>query len=108
MSNKYQKPAEFYSGLRLHQNENSGGCSPRVIQALAALRPDEICFYPPYEATTRLCADYQGVDPDNMTLVNGLDEGIMAAAIGYLRPSPDGFVPEAVIPDPAFEIFAQF
>ena len=34
----YQKPAELYDGLRLHQNENTGGCSPRVIEALRALR----------------------------------------------------------------------
>jgi histidinol-phosphate aminotransferase len=104
--NKYQKPAELYDGLRLHQNENTGGCSPKVIEALAALRPDEVCFYPPYEAATRLCADYIGVDPDHLSLLNGLDEGIMSTAIGYLRASPGGAVAEAIIPDPAFEIFA--
>ncbi len=40
--------------------------------------------------------------------MNGLDEGIMALAVAYLRPPPggaDGFVPEAIIPEPAFEIF---
>jgi histidinol-phosphate aminotransferase len=103
---KYQKPAELYDGLRLHQNENTGGCSPRVIEALAALRPDQIGFYPPYEAATRACADYLGVDPDRLSLLNGLDEGIMSTAVGYLRPTPGGSIPEAIIPDPAFEIFA--
>jgi histidinol-phosphate aminotransferase len=103
---KYQKPAELYDGLRLHQNENTGGCSPKVIDALAALRPDQIGFYPPYEAATRVCAEYMGADPDRVSLLNGLDEGIMAAAVGYLRSTPDGLVPEAIIPDPAFEIFA--
>ena len=33
----YQKPPELYDGLRLHQNENTGGCSPKVIEALAKL-----------------------------------------------------------------------
>jgi histidinol-phosphate aminotransferase len=103
---KYQKPAELYDGLRLHQNENTGGCSPRVLEALATLRPDQIGFYPPYEAATRAVADYIGVDPDHLSLLNGLDEGITAMAIGYLRSTPGGPVPEAVIPDPAFEIFA--
>jgi histidinol-phosphate aminotransferase len=103
---KYQKPAELYDGLRLHQNENTGGCSPKVIEALAALHPEEIGCYPPYEAATRACAEYIGVDPDRLTLLNGLDEGIMCAAIGYLRTTAGGPVPEAVIPDPAFEIFA--
>jgi len=103
---KYQKPAELYDGLRLHQNENTGGCSPKVIEALAALRPEEIGFYPPYEAATLACASYIGVDPDHVTLLNGLDEGIMCTAISYLRSSAGGPVAEAVIPDPAFEIFA--
>jgi histidinol-phosphate aminotransferase len=103
---KYQKPAELYDGLRLHQNENTGGCSPKVIEALAALRPDQIGFYPPYESATRACAEYLGVDPDRVSLLNGLDEGIMAAAVGYLRPTAGSPVPEAIIPDPAFEIFA--
>ena len=103
---KYQKPAELYDGLRLHQNENTGGCSPKVLEALAALRPDQIGFYPPYDAATRACANYIGVEPDRLSLLNGLDEGITALAIGYLRPQPNGFVPEAIIPDPAFEIFA--
>src|SRR5437868_5154267 len=102
---KYQKPAELYDGLRLHQNENTGGCSPRVIEALAALRPDQICFYPPYEAATAACAEYLGVDPDRLSLLNGLDEGIMALAVGYLRPTAAG-IAEAIIPEPAFEIFA--
>jgi histidinol-phosphate aminotransferase len=103
---KYEKPAEMYAGLRLHQNENTGGCSPRVLEALAALRADQICYYPPYEATTRVVAAYLGADPDRLSLLNGLDEGIMGAAVGYLRPSADCLTPEAIIPEPAFEIFA--
>src|SRR3954449_1886741 len=81
----YEKPPEMYDGLRLHQNENTGGCSPRVLEALASPRPDQIGYYPPYEATTRVVAAYLGVDPDWLSLVNGLDEGIMSAAVGYLR-----------------------
>jgi len=103
--NKYQKPAELYDGLRLHQNENTGGCSPRVLEALAALRPDQIGFYPPYQAATEACGRYLGVDPDRLSLLNGLDEGIMATAVGYLRPATGAPLPEAIVPEPAFEIF---
>jgi histidinol-phosphate aminotransferase len=103
---RYQKPPEFYDGLRLHQNENTGGCSPKVLEALASLRSDQVCFYPPYEAATAACAAYLGVDPRRLSLVNGLDEGIMALAVGYLRPSANGRAAEAIIPEPAFEIFA--
>ena len=101
----YQKPAEMYDGLRLHQNENTGGCSPKVLEALAHLTAEQVAFYPPYEAATRACARYLGVDPDRLTLLNGLDEGIMALAVAHLRPLANGIVPEAIIPEPAFEIF---
>jgi histidinol-phosphate aminotransferase len=101
----YQKPPELYDGLRLHQNENTGGCSPRVLDALGALRADQIGFYPPYAETVEACARYLGVSGETVALTNGLDEGIMGMAVAYLRPSADGLVPEAVIPEPAFEIF---
>jgi histidinol-phosphate aminotransferase len=101
----YQKPPELYEGLRLHQNENTGGCSPRVIAALARLRPDQIGFYPPYAAATDAVATYLGVPAETITLVNGLDEGIMAVAVAYLRAAIGGPQLEAVVPEPAFEIF---
>jgi histidinol-phosphate aminotransferase len=101
----YDKPPELYDGLRLHQNENTGGCSPRVLEALAALRADEIGFYPPYSSATRACAEYLGVDADSLALTNGLDEGIMGLAVAYLKPTAGGMIAEAVVPEPAFEIY---
>ena len=101
----YQKPPELYDGLRLHQNENTGGCSPRVLEALARLRPEELGFYPPYAGATDAVAKYLGVEADRITLVNGLDEGIMALAVAYLRAEIGGPRLEAIVPEPAFEIF---
>jgi histidinol-phosphate aminotransferase len=103
---QYEKPAELYDGLRLHQNENTGGCSPRVLDALAQLTQQSLAYYPPYAEATEACARHLGVTADRLMLVNGLDEGIMSAAIAYLRPNAgSGIVPEAVVPEPAFEIF---
>jgi histidinol-phosphate aminotransferase len=101
----YDKPPELYAGLRLHQNENTAGCSPRVLDALAALRADQVSFYPPYKEVIDRCAQHFGVDPACLALTNGLDEGIFAASIAYLRPGHEGGLPEAIIPQPAFEIF---
>src|SRR5262245_17860153 len=101
----YQKPPELYDGLRLHQNENTGGCSPKVVEALANLRADQIGFYPPYAQATEAVAQYLGVPVDRITLTNGLDEGIMALSVAYLQHSVAGPVLEAVVPEPAFEIF---
>jgi len=103
--NQFQKPAELYDGLRLHQNENTAGCSPRVLDALRSLQADQIAFYPPYSAAIDACARHLGVAADSIALVNGLDEGITGVGIAYLRSSAGGFVPEAIIPEPAFEIF---
>ena len=100
----YQKPPELYDGLRLHQNENTGGCSPRVLEALRSLRPDQVGFYPPYAAAVAACARHFGVAEEHIALTNGLDEGIMALAVSRLRPR-DGFIPEAIVPEPAFEIY---
>jgi histidinol-phosphate aminotransferase len=101
----YQKPPELYDGLRLHQNENTGGCSPKVLEALATLRPDQVGFYPPYAQATEAVARYLGTSTDRIALTNGLDEGIMALAVAYLQPEVGGFVKEAIVPEPAFEIF---
>src|SRR2546426_11467734 len=99
----YQKPPELYDGLRLHQNENTGGCSPTVIEALARLRPDQVGFYPPYADATAAVARYLGVAPDRITLTNGLDEGIMALSGAYLRPTVAGPVLESTVPRPGVE-----
>ena len=76
-----------------------------MIEALARLRPDQIGFYPPYAEATEAVAQYLGVPTDRITLTNGLDEGIMALSVAYLRPSVAGPVYESVVPEPAFEIF---
>jgi histidinol-phosphate aminotransferase len=45
------------------------------------------------------------VPAEAITLVNGLDEGIMAAAVAFLRAAIGGPQLEAIVPEPAFEIF---
>jgi histidinol-phosphate aminotransferase len=102
------RPPELYAGLRLHQNENTGGCSPRVLEALSRLRPDQIALYPPYAPVVAACAKHVGVDPDTVVLVNGLEEGILALAVAGLRPLHGGLVPEVIIPQPAFEVFGFY
>ncbi|HVC21437.1 MAG TPA: histidinol-phosphate transaminase [Vicinamibacterales bacterium] len=105
MSPNYLRPPELFDGLRLHQNENTGGCSPRVIEALARMPRDRVGFYPAYQAMAEAAARYFGVHTDHLALTNGLDEGIMALSVAVLRPRPGGSVPEAVIPEPTFEIY---
>ena len=101
----YERPPETATGLRLHQNENTKGCSPRVLAALASITAERLGCYPPYQAATDACARHFNVEPENLILTNGLDAGILAATVAHLRTASAGSVPEAIIPEPAFEIF---
>ena len=88
MTSQYQREPELGDGLRLHLNENTGGCSPAVLAALRSLSPMDAAVYPDYARVTYVCARHLGVDPARLLLTNGLDEGILAAAIAYLQRQP--------------------
>ena len=72
------------AGLRLHLNENTGGCSPRVLEAIRRVQTSDVATYPSYPALVRACASHFEVDPDWVLLTNGLDEGILMAAVGHI------------------------
>ncbi len=104
MSVSYQKPAVPRTGLRLHFNEHSGGCSPHVLAALRALSETDVSSYPDYDEVHARVAAWFGVPGDQLVLTNGMDEGILAAAVAQLGRSDAGVVrPEVVIPLPAFD-----
>ncbi len=100
----YQKLPEMGAGLRLHLNENTGGCSPKVLEALRAVTASQVAFYPDYAAATEACARLLGVDSSWVALTNGLDEGIWAAASACLRAGDAAG--EAIISEPAFDMYA--
>jgi histidinol-phosphate aminotransferase len=90
------------AGLRLHLNENTGGCSPRVLDAIRRIQTADVSTYPSYPALVRACATHFGVDPDWVLLTNGLDEGILMAAVGHIARAR-AFDAETIIPLPAFD-----
>jgi len=95
----YPDPGE---GLRLHLNENTGGCSPRVLEAIRRVRTTDVSTYPSYPALVAACARHFNVDPDWVLLTNGLDEGILMAAVGHIARTRT-FDAETIIPQPAFD-----
>lgn len=105
MSFMYERVPTPPAGLRLHLNENTAGCSPKVVGALQALTRQQAAFYPDYAEVAAACARRLRVDPDEVVLTNGLDEGILAAAICAAR---DRLVPrpEAIVTRPAFDMYA--
>lgn len=107
MSDTYHRPAPTGDGLRLHLNENTAGCSPKVLEALARLSATDVAFYPDYDVVYLEAAEYLGVADDRLLLVNGLDEGILMSTIGALLRRPDdGSRPEFIVVNPAFDMYA--
>ena len=95
----YPDPGE---GLRLHLNENTGGCSPRVLEAIRRLHATDVSTYPSYPALVRACAAHFRVDPDWVLVTNGLDEGILMAAVAHIARARHHDA-ETIVPLPAFD-----
>lgn len=108
------------AGLRLHLNENTGGCSPKVVEAVRAFDGRRLATYPDFRDAIGDTAAFLGVDPDRIVLTNGLDEGILLASIGYLiNRTPDVLAslgaaltvpsgtPEILVAQPAFEPYVS-
>ena len=107
MSLMYEKAVTPEDGLRLHLNENTGGCSPRAIEALRSITPEDAARYPDYSEAIAACAAFLHVPPTDVLLTNGLDEGILAAAITAVREAggdPEPF--EAIVSVPSFDMYA--
>lgn len=106
MSHEYEKVATPQSGLRLHLNENTGGCSRAVIEALRGITCEEAAFYPDYTQAMAACAAHLGVDQQRLLLTNGLDEGVLAISVAALRGSDRSAPWEAIVIVPAFDMYA--
>ena len=89
-------------GLRLHLNENTGGCSAKVLDAIRRVDPRDVSTYPSYPELIDACAQHFGVDPDWILLTNGLDEGILMAAVGHIARARMHDA-ETIVPLPAFD-----
>ena len=106
MSDLYERAPERGPGLRLHLNENTAGCSPAVLHAMRTITAAQASAYPDYGETYRACADWLGVQEDELLITNGLDEGIYTAAVAWLQRHPDGTPADAIVVEPAYALFA--
>ena len=57
---QYKPPLGDRSGLRLDFNENTGGCSPRVMERLRQLQPEQLACYPERAPVEREVASTSG------------------------------------------------
>lgn len=71
--------------LRLDFNENTVGCSPRVLQCLrASMTAGGLTVYPEYGEAKRELAAFFGVSPDELLFTNGTDEAIQVLINTYV------------------------
>jgi histidinol-phosphate aminotransferase len=99
----YHPPLAGRSGLRLDFNENTAGCSPRVIERLRAITADDLSRYPEREPAEKLAADWLGITAAQVLLTNGVDEAIHLLCETYLQPGD-----EAIVVIPTFGMYEVY
>jgi histidinol-phosphate aminotransferase len=98
----YHPPTAGRAGkLRLDFNENTVGCSPRVIEAIKnCVDASGLAVYPEYGEAKTVIANYFGVARDQFVFTNGTDEAIQVFINAYVD---DG--QEVVVLKPAYAMY---
>jgi histidinol-phosphate aminotransferase len=88
----YHPPLAGRDGLRLDFNENTVGCSPRVLERLRQLSPEQLASYPEREPVEAAVADILGIAATELLLTNGVDEAIHLLCESYLEPGDEALI----------------
>jgi histidinol-phosphate aminotransferase len=102
---EYHPPLAGREGLRLDFNENTEGCSPRVLARIKSITAEDLARYPEREPVEALVAAHLFLPASQVLLTNGVDEAIHLLCETYLEPSD-----EVIVVTPTFsmyEIFAE-
>jgi histidinol-phosphate aminotransferase len=86
--------------LRLDFNENTVGCSPRVIEALQRITADQLTIYPEYHEALEKIAAFYKVSSGEFTLTNGTDEAIQIVVNTFVEPGT-----EVLITQPSYAMY---
>src|SRR5579864_8071391 len=97
---EYHPPLGGREGLRLDFNENTVGCSPRVLEVLRNLGPERLAKYPEREPLERTVAEFLGIASPQVLLTNGVDEAIHLLCETYLEPGD-----EVIVAVPTFSMY---
>src|ERR1700751_2900322 len=96
----YQPPLAGREGLRLDFNENTAGCSPRVLAKLRCMTGDDLTRYPERHAVEAAVSEFLKVNATETRLTNGVDEAIHLLCQTYL-----GAGDEALIVAPTYSMY---
>ena len=97
---EYHPPLGNREGLRLDFNENTAGCSPRVLERMRQIDGEDLARYPVRDKGELAVAQHFGLPPEEVLLTNGTDEAIHLVCETYL-----GAGDEALIVVPTFAMF---
>jgi histidinol-phosphate aminotransferase len=101
---EYHPPLGNREGLLLDFNENTVGCSPRVLARLRQLDGETLARYPVREKGEAVVAAHFSVSTEELLLTNGTDEAIHLICETYLSPGDEVLI--AVPTFAMFEIYA--
>ena len=98
----YKPPSSGREGyLRLDFNENTVGCSPRVVAALKrAVNREMLATYPEYESCRAEIAAAFGCTAEETLLTNGTDDAILLLINTFIEPGQ-----RIVLADPCFAMY---
>jgi histidinol-phosphate aminotransferase len=97
---EYHPPLADRDGLRLDFNENTEGCSARVLERLRKITADDLARYPQREPVEAIVAEHLGLASGHVLLTNGVDEGIHLLCETYLEPWD-----EVLVVTPTFSMY---
>ena len=100
---EYHPPLGCRDGLRLDFNENTVGCSPAVLEALARISGGALTRYPEREPVEALVAEHLGAAPEWVALTNGVDEAIHVLFEAFLDAGD-----ELLLPVPTYAMYQVY
>ena len=88
----YHPPLAGREGLRLDFNENTVGCSPRVLERLRTISGEDLARYPERQSAEAVVAKFLGVSESELLLTNGVDEAIHLLCQSYLDAGDEALI----------------
>jgi histidinol-phosphate aminotransferase len=97
---EYHPPLAGRTALRLDFNENTFSPSPKVLERLHAITAETLTIYPERDSVEAITAKHFGLEPNQVVLTNGVDEGIHLICAAFLETED-----EVIICPPTFFMY---
>lgn len=101
---EYDPPTQERTGkLRLDFNENSLGCSPKVIERLQRINEEDLSIYPSYGELLEKISEYIGLPTTQIVATNGTDEALKCFFDTFVEQGE-----EIILLSPSFAMFRVY